>query len=135
MAGRIGRKPDEGDPMSTQRHFDRHWEDWVNLLAGAWLACAPWVFGFADNQAAIVNAAVVGLALMLFATLALVWVQAWEEWLGIVLGLWLIASPWALGFADRAIARWIHVIIGGLVALIAVYEMWEELAARKHGAE
>jgi hypothetical protein len=26
--------------------------------------------------------------------------QAWEEWVEVAIGVWLIASPWLLGFSD-----------------------------------
>jgi hypothetical protein len=28
------------------------WEEWVNLIAGWWVAVAPWLIGFSDHSAA-----------------------------------------------------------------------------------
>ena len=45
----------------------RSWEEWVNVLLGAWLVVAPWILGVASAAAAtnfvIVGALVLGLAL------------------------------------------------------------------------
>lgn len=48
------------------------WEDWVNLVLGAWLVVAPWALGFAALAAAAWNHVIVGA---LIAALA-----AWELW-------------------------------------------------------
>jgi hypothetical protein len=112
-------------------HLKHHWEDWVNFAAGAWLAVMPWIFGFGDNHAAVINAIIVALILLAFSTLALVWVEAWEEWVGIALGVWLIVAPWALGFGDRRLASGLHAITGALVAGVAIFEMWEDHVAQR----
>lgn len=51
----------------------RTWEDWTEVILGAWLAFAPWVTGF-HTQVATINAVVVGLVVV---TLALWAVQDW----------------------------------------------------------
>ena len=117
--------------MDRPSHFKTHWEDWVNFAAGVWLAVMPWVFGFADNPAAVINASIVALILLVFSTLALVWVEAWEEWVGIALGAWLMVTPWALGFGDRGLVQWLHVLTGALVAGLAAFEMWEDRVAHR----
>jgi hypothetical protein len=40
------------------------WEEWLNVIFGAWLLVAPWIMGFAgsDNAAALWNHVLVGLA-------------------------------------------------------------------------
>jgi hypothetical protein len=46
-----------------------------------------------------------------------------EEWLNLVVGLWVLAAPWVLGFANTT-AMWVHVMIGVIVAAIAAIELW-----------
>src|SRR5262249_451740 len=45
----------------------RDWEEWINVVLGAWLAVSPWVLGIASSAArwnfVIVGALVVALAL------------------------------------------------------------------------
>jgi hypothetical protein len=39
-------------------------------------------------------------------------------------GLWTLISPWLLGFAAVGSALAVHVVVGGLVAVIAAFEIW-----------
>lgn len=55
----------------------------------------------------------------------------WEDWVGIGLGVWLIASPWALGFSDQSAATMNALIMGSILVLeelleVIVHEMAEE---------
>ena len=47
----------------------------------------------------------------------------WEEWLNLLLGFWLVASPWALGFTHIK-AMHISIGIGIVVAFMAALEQW-----------
>lgn len=44
----------------------------------------------------------------------------WEEWVNVVLGVWLILSPWILGFSGMTNAMWNAVIVGLLVGVLAL---------------
>lgn len=37
------------------------WEEWTNLVIGAWLVVAPWVLGFSGAATAMWNAVIVGI--------------------------------------------------------------------------
>ena len=50
--------------------------------------------------------------------------RSWEEWINVVLGAWLVASPWVLG--ATLVATTNLVIVGVLVLALAVYEIWDE---------
>jgi FtsH-binding integral membrane protein len=45
----------------------------------------------------------------------------WASWITMVMGVWLIISPWVIGFADRPVALWNTLILGVLVLLAAIY--------------
>jgi hypothetical protein len=47
----------------------------------------------------------------------------WEEWLNLVVGLWVLVSPWVLDFANTT-AMWVHIVIGIIVAVVAAIEVW-----------
>jgi hypothetical protein len=47
----------------------------------------------------------------------------WEEWVVLALGLWLIASPWALHFPASAAMK-IHIGAGLLLVYVAGLELW-----------
>jgi len=47
----------------------------------------------------------------------------WEEWLNLIVGLWILVSSWVLGFAQGT-AMHVHIVIGVLVAVLAAIELW-----------
>ncbi|OWK23753.1 SPW repeat protein [Rhizobium sp. 007] len=103
----------------------RRIQDWVNLVLAVCLFISPWVVGFAAEAAPTWNAWIVGIILGALAITALSAFAEWEEWANLVVGLWLIASPWALGFAASAAAMWTAVIMGVLVAAISLWAVWD----------
>ena len=46
--------------------------------------------------------------------------RKWQDWANLVLGLWLVLSPWILGFSGTSSATWNAVILGLLVCLLAL---------------
>ena len=79
----------------------KHWQDPLNALVGAWLVLSPWAMGFEAQMAPTASSVVVGLALIAASLGAMFVPRAWEEWSQAVLGLWMIASPWLLGFSAQ----------------------------------
>lgn len=47
-----------------------------------------------------------------------------EKKIQLVVGLWLIASPWLLGFYDISLAKWNAVLIGIIIVLFGVWEIF-----------
>jgi SPW repeat len=102
----------------------RRWQDWVNLLLGAWLVVSPWALDYAgDAASAAWNAYAVGLAVAGFAGIAVYMPKAWQEGASIVLGIWLILAPWLLGFNTHFAASLNAVLVGLLVAGLATWAM------------
>jgi hypothetical protein len=96
--------------------------DIANLILGAILFASPWAFGFASGVQSQ-NAYVSGIIIAVLAIAALAAFATWEEWLNLIVGLWVIVSPWVLGFASGT-AMTVHLTIGILVALLAALELW-----------
>jgi len=114
--------------MKTNR-----WQDWTNLLLGAWLFVSPWLMSYADALPnAAWNAWALGAAIVLLAVLAMYRPKAWEEGLNIVLGAWVAVSPWVLGFTSDGEVTANAVAVGGIVTLLAIWAMAEDPAWRKH---
>jgi hypothetical protein len=99
----------------------KHWQDPVNALLGAWLILSPWAVGFADHRIAMFNFVAVGVLLIAAAVGAIVVPKAWEEWVEVALGVWLMASPWLLGFADSMVAMQNALFCGALVTILALW--------------
>ena len=109
----------------------KHWQDPVNLVLGIWLFASAWVLGFENETAAMVNVVIIGLLLVATALGAMFVPRAWEEWTELVLGLWLIASPWVLSFSTMREPRVNAVIVGLIVAILA---LWVLLTDKDYGA-
>ena len=99
------------------------WEDWVGIALGVWLLASPWVVGFSDHSAATMNALIMGTILVLEEMLELEVHESAEEWIDLVAGLWLVASPMVLGFASLTAATVNTVLVGLLTVLFAAWAM------------
>jgi hypothetical protein len=97
--------------------------DVANLVLGAFLFFSPWIFGFAAG-APWTNAMISGLIIVALSIAALAMFAIWEEWLNLIVGLWVIVSPWILGFAGTIAALNVHLAVGFLVAVLAAIELW-----------
>lgn len=114
------------DSNKTVRRFGQQWQDWVTLAVGAWLFVAPWwLYGPTAAGAVLWNSWLVGAALAMLALVAIFKFQEWEEWVNGAIGLWLIVSPWVLGFAELQAAMWNAVICGVIALAMAGEELWE----------
>ena len=97
--------------------------DVANLILGVILLASPWlVYGFSSG-AASQNALISGIVIAVISIAALAAFAIWEEWLNLIVGLWVLVSPWVLGFAGGTAMR-IHVVIGVIVAVLAALEIW-----------
>ena len=103
----------------------RRSQDWANLVLAVCLFFSPWVIGFASDTTATWNAWIAAIVLGALAVATLSAFAEWEEWANMVIGLWLIVSPWLLGFMANVNAMWTHVILGVLVAAIAAWAVWD----------
>jgi hypothetical protein len=47
----------------------------------------------------------------------------WQDWLALVLGAWVIASPWFLGVTIGSNAAWAAWILGALIVVVALWSL------------
>ena len=108
----------------------KRWQDWINLALAAWLFVSPWLLGFAPGGAtragaepvanAAWNAWVFGVITAVAALSAMSRLAAWQEWISLLIGLWLFAAPWALRFNGARTAAWDHWFVGLLIVLASL---------------
>jgi len=112
--------------MRTQR-----WQDWVMLVFGVWLFITPfWMAGYASTVSiAAWNAYVLGVLVGLFAIVALASPRPWEEWVELVLGIWLLISPFVLAFSTAEPGATLNAVILGV--LIIIDSLWALGAAAR----
>ena len=96
--------------------------DIYNLVAAAVLFLAPWLFSL-TNGAARLDFWLGALAIVTLSTAAMFAYANWEEWANVLVGLWLIASPWLLGFAHLR-AMPFAVGVGAIVIFMAMPGLW-----------
>jgi hypothetical protein len=94
--------------------------DVANLMLGAVLFVSSWFFG---SGLASQNAFVCGIVIVVISLAALAAFAIWEEWLNLIIGLWVVIAPWVLRFPGTD-AMNAHVAIGAIVAILAVIELW-----------
>ena len=110
----------------------RRWQDAMNLVLGFWMFASPTILGFGvAGSPATLTAWILGLAIVLFAGLAIYIPKAWEEAVNILLGICLIASPWAAGYADQAKPAMNAMIVGLLVTALAIWAMLADTTFQK----
>jgi hypothetical protein len=114
--------------MAVQHMFSAHreWEDWASMGLGLVIVISPWLAQTPDNQVATVNAMTVGALVIFIGALELQFVRRWEEWCELALGVWLAISPWLLGYDALGTLTMMHVILGLLVAALALLELWQD---------
>lgn len=98
------------------------WQDWLNMLLGAWLFASPWLLKYADElPRAAWSAWISGAAIALLAAIALPIPKAVEEIANALLGVWVGVSPWVIGFSANRDVTTNAIFVGILVALLAVW--------------
>src|SRR3974390_3033946 len=101
--------PSNGAPPAIHVRWRREsMLDLYKLLLGIFLFASPWLFAFARPPARI-DAWLSSAIIALMSLAAIVLFREWEQWIVLLGGLWLIASPWLLGFPHTTA---MHVIIG-----------------------
>ena len=98
-------------------------QDLVNLFLGIWAVLTPWLVGHHPAAAVVADYGIVGILITFFACAALIAFRPWQEGINIVLGAWLLVSPWVLGFeANQSVTRY-AVLIGVLVIICAALSL------------
>ncbi|MFP5404783.1 MAG: SPW repeat protein [Gammaproteobacteria bacterium] len=102
----------------------RRWQDWITLILGIWLFFSPWILRFyGEMPAASWNFFVLGIAFVVFAAFGLNLRSLWEEWVNLILGIWMIISPWVLQYSANTTPRDNAIIVGVIVAVMAIWAM------------
>jgi len=95
--------------------------DIYNLLLGLFLFATPWLFAYRSGDVRI-DVWVSGAAVAVVSIAALIAFSAWKEWLNLLLGAWLIVSPWAIGFTHTRAMHY-SVGVGTAIAFFAAIEL------------
>ena len=114
--------------MAVKDYLKTHrtWQDGMGLLFGMTIGLSPYIAAEVSNIPVVLNAAFSGLAILMIAQLELVRLRRWEEALELMLGLWVVASPFVFGYAGSGSLRFAHWVLGACVAFIGGLELWQD---------
>lgn len=115
------------DPITPPR--SNRWQDWANLILAIWLFISPWILQFSGpapaggattGGVAAWDAWVLGVIVFIVALSAIGRMEFWQEWINLLLGIWIFIAPWVLGFVPVSNASWDHWIVGVLIFLVSL---------------
>jgi hypothetical protein len=103
-------------------------------VLGVWLFLSPWVLGYAEQYGGVAwNAHLLGTATVLFSVAGLYTTRFREGLAGIAFVVWLIASPWIMGFSESTAATANAVTMGVLLAIVSLLDAAEGYGLIKAG--
>ena len=111
-------------PLETSRRAGKSAPDWINLICGILLFVSPWVLAFSADETAAAAAWLGGATIAVMGFVALVEFAEFEDWFALVAGVLVIIAPWVLDFAAMGYAAWAFVVLGLIVAIASVREIW-----------
>jgi SPW repeat-containing protein len=110
------------------------WQHWLIALLGIWMLISHLVLHYSGFHSAVLwNTWAVGAAIILVSAGRFIAEipDPSQDVAHAALGLWLIASPWLLGFTSQVTARNNSMVVGFLVATTALWAMLVETDLRK----
>jgi len=93
---------------------------WLSAAIGAWLIVVPLAFGFGTNGSVSANDIALGIILLGLPF----WIVPAENrapggWIMMLCGVWLIVSPFVLGYRQTAAATWNDIAAGIATVIVA----------------
>jgi hypothetical protein len=93
---------------------------------------SPWELGYSLNEAAKGNACGLGVVLIVFNLIsACRLLEEGQEIFNILLGIWLILSPYSLDFAMEINPAVNAIVVGAMIVSLAVWQICDATRARK----
>jgi hypothetical protein len=94
-------------------------------LAGLWEVLASSILNYSATTVALWNAIITGVVLIILG----VWTALNEDtgtdktlgWVSMAVGVWLVVSPFILGYVAVAAALWNDIIVGAVVIVLAAW--------------
>lgn len=108
------------------------WQDWMNVLLGFWLVVSPWEMEYSLNKAATANACGVGVVLLLFNLISVArLLDQGQEIFNILLGVWLVLSPYFLSFTTEGEPAINAIVTGAMIVILAGWQIYDATKSRK----
>ena len=98
---------------------------WVNIVLGIWVIVSPFVLA-SHSSKAIWNNVITGALVCILAIIRWSIHQRGWSWLNLILGIWLVISPFV--FFLSGAAMWNNVILGIIVAALALTNTYPKVS-------
>jgi len=109
---------------SATGKFINRWQGWASMLLGCWLAASPSAMGYMFDHAARSNAAGVGAVLITFNLISVgSFIDEGQEIVNILVGTWLITSPFALNFMGDPAPAINAMTVGSIAIALAFWQL------------
>lgn len=120
--------------MAQNYSQQRQTANGLEVIVALWLTISPFGLGAYLLNGPLLNSVIVGVTIAFFAVMRIVLSFRYGglSWINVGLGVWLIISPYLLGFADIRPAFWNSAIVG--VAVIAL-SLWSHSVAKRERAQ
>jgi hypothetical protein len=114
----------------------------LDVLAGIWLLLSPFVLAFhnaqtagADGTAATANNVILGIVIGILARYRAFNPTRSPEvsWVNALLGVWVLVSPWVVGFAGVHNAALNNVIVGIAVIILSLWSGFATTSGERAG--
>ena len=99
------------------------WENMICILAALWLCVSPLFLHVRMDSVVFNDTDIIGIFIATLSIIALVTPQVWEELTKVILGVWLLASPWFLGFVHQAAATDDILIVSIVIILLSLWSL------------
>jgi hypothetical protein len=106
----------------------------VNISLGIWLTVSPWVFSY-SGKPAMLSSTTVGVLIALLAAIRVISLRdsAGLSGINLLLGFWTVVSPWVYEYSPNGAALSNDILVGTLVAALAIWSALATDADRRHG--
>ena len=112
--------------VAVPERSSRRGSGWVNIVLGIWVIVSPFVLG-THSPKGIWNNVVTGFVVGILAVLRLSMLQQGWSSLNLILGIWLVISPFVLFLSG--VVMWSNVIVGILIAALALNNTYSKASA------
>jgi SPW repeat len=100
---------------------------WVNVVLAIWVIVSPFVLAIHSSRA-VWNNVVTGVLVGILALIRWSMRQPGLSWLNLLLGIWLVISPFVLFLSGAAM--WNNVILGIIICALALTNTYSKASAQ-----
>ena len=108
--------------------FRRNFQHWSIVVLGILIPAAA-LIGESSDIDVPMNATLLSLVLLGSTAFEMLRLHRWQDAIEFICGVWLIGSPFVLGYDRVGQLRYWHIASGTLLILLAVFNFWKDRTA------